>query len=141
MSGTLRPGTRILDFDARPRPPVSRHYGALTGLDKQETVDKHGIEQVTVWRRSYDIPPPELDKTSEHYPGNDPKYAMLDKACLPTTESLYTTALRVIPYWQSTIVPDIKAGKKVIIAAHGNSLRALVQVRARVLYMTTPRVG
>ena len=87
---------------------------------------------MTVWRRSYDIPPPDLDKTSEHYPGNDPKYAMLDEACLPTTESLYTTALRVIPYWQSVIVPDIKGGKKVLIAAHGNSLRALVQVRAAV---------
>ena len=84
---------------------------------------------MTVWRRSYDIPPPDLDKASEHYPGNDPKYAMLDEACLPTTESLYTTALRVIPYWQSVIVPDIKGGKKVLIAAHGNSLRALVQVR------------
>ena len=82
-----------------------------------------------MWRRSYDIPPPDLDKASEHYPGNDPKYAMLDEACLPTTESLYTTALRVIPYWQSVIVPDIKGGKKVLIAAHGNSLRALVQVR------------
>ena len=104
-----------------------RHYGALQGLDKQETVDKHGIDQVTVWRRSYDIPPPDSDKTSEHYPGNDPKYSGLDRAVLPTTESLMTTAARVIPYWQQTIVPDLIAGKNVIIAAHGNSLRALVQ--------------
>ncbi|KAJ1454121.1 histidine phosphatase superfamily [Pelagophyceae sp. CCMP2097] len=104
-----------------------RHYGDLTGLDKQQTVDKHGIDQVTVWRRSYDVPPPPLDAASEHYPGNDSKYQLLDKNCLPKTESLATTAARVIPYWQSTIVPELKQGKKIIIAAHGNSLRALVQ--------------
>ena len=104
-----------------------RHYGALQGLDKKETVEKHGKDQVTIWRRSYDVPPPDSDTASEHYPGNDPRYALLDKACLPTTESLAITADRVIPYWQQVIVPDIKAGKSVIIAAHGNSLRALVQ--------------
>ena len=76
-----------------------RHYGGLQGLDKQQTVDKHGIEQVTVWRRSYDIPPPDSDKSSEHWPGNDPKYAKLDKHVMPTTESLATTAARVVPYW------------------------------------------
>lgn len=104
-----------------------RHYGALTGLDKKETVAKHGAEQVNVWRRSYDIPPPALEKDSEHYPGNDAKYKYLDSNCLPLTESLELTAARVIPYWQQVIVPEIKAGKSIIIAAHGNSLRALVQ--------------
>ncbi len=104
-----------------------RHYGGLQGLDKQQTVDKHGIEQVTVWRRSYDIPPPDSDKSSEHWPGNDPKYAKLDKHVMPTTESLATTAARVVPYWQHVIVPELIAGKDVLIAAHGNSLRALVQ--------------
>ena len=104
-----------------------RHYGALQGLDKQQTVDKHGLDQVTIWRRSYDIPPPDLDTTSPMYPANDPKYAALDANCMPTTESLATTAARVIPYWQQVIVPELKAGKSVIIAAHGNSLRALVQ--------------
>ena len=104
-----------------------RHYGALQGLDKQQTVDKHGIDQVTVWRRSYDVPPPEIETSSPMYPANDPKYARLDAACMPTTESLATTAARVIPYWQQVVVPELKAGKNVIVAAHGNSLRALVQ--------------
>lgn len=104
-----------------------RHYGALTGLDKQQTVDKYGIEQVTVWRRSYDVPPPELETTSEHYPGNDDKYQYLDPRSWPKTESLKETAARVIPYWQSSVVPEIKQGKSILIAAHGNSLRALVQ--------------
>ncbi|DAZ97288.1 TPA: hypothetical protein N0F65_009821 [Lagenidium giganteum] len=104
-----------------------RHYGALQGLNKQETVDKHGIDQVMVWRRSYAIPPPELDATSEYYPGNDPKYADVPKELLPFTESLKTTGERVLPYWDNTIVPAIKSGKRVLIAAHGNSLRALVK--------------
>lgn len=104
-----------------------RHYGALQGLDKQDTVDKFGIDQVTIWRRSYDIPPPDTDMDSPMWPGNDPKYAKIDKAVLPTTESLMTTAARVIPYWQGVIVPELIAGKNVIISAHGNSLRALVQ--------------
>lgn len=103
-----------------------RHYGGLQGLDKQETVDKFGKDQVLVWRRSFDIPPPDIDKTSEHFPGNDFKYHLVDPAMLPTTESLKTTAARVLPYWNNVIVPEIKAGKKVLIAAHGNSLRALV---------------
>ena len=102
-----------------------RHYGALQGLDKQETVDKYGIDQVTIWRRSYDIPPPECDENSPHYPGNDPKYA--DAAFHPKTESLKTTLDRVLPYWKETIAPIVKSGKNVIIAAHGNSLRALVK--------------
>lgn len=90
-----------------------RHYGGLTGLDKQETVAKYGKEQVLVWRRSFDIPPPDIDRSSEHFPGNDPKYAGIDPALLPTTESLKTTAERVLPYWNKEIVPQIKAGKKV----------------------------
>lgn len=102
-----------------------RHYGALQGLDKQETVDKYGIEQVTIWRRSYDIPPPECEESSPHYPGNDPKYA--DAQLHPKTESLKTTLDRVLPYWHEEIAPVVQSGKKVIIAAHGNSLRALVK--------------
>jgi 2,3-bisphosphoglycerate-dependent phosphoglycerate mutase len=104
-----------------------RHYGALTGLDKQETVDKHGKEQVLVWRRSYDIPPPSLETDSEYYPGNDRRYQHLPSSALPTGESLKLTAERVMPIWEDAIVPDIKAGKNLIIAAHGNSLRALVK--------------
>jgi 2,3-bisphosphoglycerate-dependent phosphoglycerate mutase len=103
-----------------------RHYGGLQGLNKQETVDRHGKEQVLIWRRSYDIPPPEGDESSEYYPGNDPRYANVDKADLPKAESLKTTAERFMPVWKSEIAPDIKSGKKVLIAAHGNTLRALV---------------
>ncbi len=104
-----------------------RHYGALQGLNKKETVAKHGVEQVNVWRRSYDIPPPALDTSSEHYPGNDEKYAGVPKAELPLTESLKTTKERFMPLWDKEIVPDIKAGKRLVIAAHGNTIRALVQ--------------
>ncbi|TMW62454.1 hypothetical protein Poli38472_005072 [Pythium oligandrum] len=104
-----------------------RHYGALTGLDKKETVDKHGKDQVMIWRRSYDIPPPELDTSSEYYPGNDVRYQGLPKEDLPLSESLKITAERVLPEWNNTIVPSITSGKKVLVAAHGNSLRALVK--------------
>ena len=104
-----------------------RFYGGLTGLNKAETARKYGDEQVLKWRRSYDIPPPELDKSSEFYPGNDPRYAGLSDAELPTTECLKDTVERVVPYWEQVIAPEIKAGKKLIIAAHGNSLRALVK--------------
>ncbi|ETV70922.1 hypothetical protein H257_13674 [Aphanomyces astaci] len=104
-----------------------RHYGALQGLNKQDTVAKYGLDQVMVWRRSYSTPPPALDASSEYYPGNDPKYADVPREELPFTESLATTKLRVVPYWNDVIVPSIKAGKKVLIVAHGNSLRALVQ--------------
>eukprot|EP00984_Skeletonema_dohrnii_P036540 scaffold37615_cov155-Skeletonema_dohrnii-CCMP3373.AAC.2 len=104
-----------------------RHYGGLQGLNKQETVDKHGKDQVLIWRRSYDIPPPECDESSEYYPGNDPRYANVDKADLPFTESLKITGERFMPVWENEIVPDIKAGKKILIAAHGNTLRALVK--------------
>lgn len=104
-----------------------RHYGALQGLNKQETVDKHGMDQVMIWRRSYADPPPALDESSEYYPGNDPKYAVVAKELLPHCESLKTTSERFLPYWQEQIVPSIKDGKRLIIVAHGNSLRALVK--------------
>jgi 2,3-bisphosphoglycerate-dependent phosphoglycerate mutase len=104
-----------------------RHYGALQGLNKAETAEKHGEEQVLIWRRSYDIPPPALEKSDERFPGNFPAYKDVDEADLPTTESLKLTVDRFLPYWFDTIAPTIKAGKKVLIAAHGNSLRALVK--------------
>lgn len=105
-----------------------RHYGALQGLNKQETVDKYGKDQVLIWRRSYDIPPPDIeDLTSIHYPGNDPRYADVDKADLPLAESLKLTGERFMVDWNNKIVPEIKSGKNVLIAAHGNTLRALVQ--------------
>jgi len=104
-----------------------RHYGALQGLNKQETVDKHGKDQVLIWRRSYDIPPPNLEEDSEHYPGNDPRYGNVDKADLPFAESLKLTEDRFMVDWKNVIAPEIKAGKKILIAAHGNTLRALVK--------------
>ena len=104
-----------------------RHYGGLTGLNKSETAKKYGDEQVKIWRRSYDVPPPELDEKSEYHPKNDPRYKDLKPEEIPSTECLKDTVDRVIPYWNDVIAPDIKAGKKVIIAAHGNSLRALVK--------------
>jgi 2,3-bisphosphoglycerate-dependent phosphoglycerate mutase len=104
-----------------------RHYGALQGLNKAETAEKHGEDQVLIWRRSYDIPPPELEKDDERYPGNDPRYKDLTEDELPLTECLKDTVERVLPAWNDQIAPEIKAGKKVIIAAHGNSLRALVK--------------
>jgi len=99
-----------------------RHYGALQGLNKAETAAKHGDAQVQIWRRSYDIPPPPLADVD-----NDRRYASIPEQQLPLTESLKDTVARFVPYWESTIAPDIKAGKKVLIAAHGNSLRALVK--------------
>lgn len=103
-----------------------RHYGSLQGLDKQETVDKYGKDQVLVWRRSYDVPPPTVDRTSPHHPDSDPRYAGTD---FPEefTESLATTLERVLPYYQNQIVPQLKEGKTVLVTAHGNSLRALVK--------------
>ena len=100
-----------------------RHYGGLTGLDKQETVDKYGKDQVLVWRRSFDIPPPDVEKTRSIFPKRG-KYAAIDPNVLPTAESLKTTAERVLPYWENELVPQIKAGKKLLVAAHG-MLRAL----------------
>jgi len=104
-----------------------RHYGALQGLNKQETVDKYGKDQVLVWRRSYDIPPPALDASSEHYPGNDVRYANVPSDLLPFTESLKLTEERFMVDWENTFAPAIKDGKRLLIAAHGNTLRALVK--------------
>ena len=103
-----------------------RHYGDLQGLNKSETAAKFGEDQVLVWRRSYDIPPPVLEKTDPRYPGNDPRYASLDKKDVPVTECLKDTVNRFLPYWHETIAPAVRQGKRVLIAAHGNSLRALV---------------
>lgn len=104
-----------------------RHYGALQGLNKSETAKEHGEEQVHIWRRSYDVQPPALEKSDARYPGNDPKYRHLDPKDLPLTESLKDTVERFLPYWHQSIAPAIKSGQKVIISAHGNSLRALVK--------------
>ena len=104
-----------------------RHYGALQGLNKSETAAKHGEEQVKIWRRSYDIPPPAFDKNDERFPGYFPAYHDVNPNELPCTESLKDTVARVVPYWEQVIAPEIKAGKKIVIAAHGNSLRALVK--------------
>ena len=104
-----------------------RHYGALQGLNKAETAAKFGEDQVKIWRRSYDTPPPALEKSDERFPGNDSRYSSLAEDELPLTECLKDTVARVIPYWEKEIAPKIKEGKKIIIAAHGNSLRALVK--------------
>lgn len=104
-----------------------RHYGALQGLNKAETAAKYGDDQVLVWRRSYNDPPPVLEKGDPRYPGNDPRYKGLSEKELPLTECLKDTVARFLPYWHETIAPVVKSGKKVIIAAHGNSLRALVK--------------
>jgi 2,3-bisphosphoglycerate-dependent phosphoglycerate mutase len=104
-----------------------RHYGALQGLNKAQTAAQYGNDQVLVWRRSYDIPPPALEKSDVRYPGTDPRYRELSPSELPLTECLKDTVARFLPYWHRAIVPTINSGKKVIIAAHGNSLRALVK--------------
>ena len=104
-----------------------RHYGVLQGLNKLETVEKHGEKQVHVWRRSYDIRPPALGSTDPGFPGNDPRYKGLAIQQLPATECLKDVVTRFLPYWQSTIAPAIEKGERVLIAAHGNSIRALVK--------------
>ena len=104
-----------------------RHYGALTGLDKAETAEKHGAEQVKIWRRSFDVPPPAVEESSEHFPGHDKRYNNIDATILPKAESLKLTIERVLPYWHDVIRPSIQSGQRIIIAAHGNSLRALVK--------------
>ena len=103
-----------------------RHYGALQGLNKAETVKLHGKDQVKIWRRSYDIPPPALEASDQRHPCHDPRYAGIDN--LPATESLKTTLERVQPYWEQNIAPQLRDGKNILIAAHGNSLRALVKM-------------
>jgi 2,3-bisphosphoglycerate-dependent phosphoglycerate mutase len=105
-----------------------RHYGALQGLDKAETVRRHGADQVKVWRRSYDIPPPPLETDDPRHPRFDPRYRGLDPALLPATESLKDTLGRVMPLWRDRIAPELAAGRNVLIVAHGNSLRALVKM-------------
>lgn len=104
-----------------------RHYGALTGLNKSETAARHGEDQVKIWRRSYDVPPPPLASEDPRHPQFDAKYQSVTKNLLPAAESLKDTVARVLPLWQNEIVPQIKAGRKILIAAHGNSLRALIQ--------------
>ena len=104
-----------------------RHYGALQGLNKSETVERHGMDQVKIWRRSYGTPPPPLERDDERFPGLDPRYADISQAELPVAECLKDTVERFLPYWKETIAPDVASGKHVLIAAHGNSLRALVK--------------
>ena len=105
-----------------------RHYGALQGLDKAQTVAQHGEAQVKIWRRSYDIPPPPLDWSDPRHPRFDRRYAGVDPQLLPATESLKDTLARVLPYWHERIAPELRAGRNVLIVAHGNSLRALVKM-------------
>jgi 2,3-bisphosphoglycerate-dependent phosphoglycerate mutase len=105
-----------------------RHYGALQGLDKAQTVEKHGEAQVKIWRRSYDIPPPALETRDERHPLHDRRYAQLDPRVLPASESLKDTLARVLPFWNDRIVAELKAGKNVLVVAHGNSLRAVVKM-------------
>lgn len=104
-----------------------RHYGALQGLNKAETAAKYGEKQVKLWRRSYDTPPPSLEKNDERYPGNDPRYSDMEEHEIPLTECLKDTVARFLPYWHQEIAPVIKSGSRVIVAAHGNSLRALLK--------------
>jgi 2,3-bisphosphoglycerate-dependent phosphoglycerate mutase len=105
-----------------------RHYGALQGLDKAQTVEKHGETQVKIWRRSYDIPPPPLAESDERHPQHDARYAGLDLKQLPATESLKDTLARVLPLWNDEIAPQLRAGRNVLVAAHGNSIRAIVKM-------------
>jgi 2,3-bisphosphoglycerate-dependent phosphoglycerate mutase len=109
-----------------------RHYGALQGLDKAETVERHGLEQTQIWRRSYEIPPPPLADGDPRHPARDPRYATLRPEERPATECLKDTVARFLPYWTATIAPAIRAGQRVIVAAHGNSIRALVKHLDRV---------
>jgi 2,3-bisphosphoglycerate-dependent phosphoglycerate mutase len=104
-----------------------RMYGALQGLDKAETAARHGVSQVQIWRRSYDVPPPPLDENDPRWPGHDTRYASLPPESLPRTECLKDTVARFLPFWESDIAPAVRAGQRVLIVAHGNSLRALVK--------------
>jgi len=125
----------ILDTTDRMWLPVERswrlnerHYGALQGLNKAQTVEQHGEAQVKIWRRSYDIPPPALSLDDPRHPRFDPRYADIDAQLLPATESLKDTLARVLPFWERRIVPELRADKTVLVVAHGNSLRALVKM-------------
>jgi 2,3-bisphosphoglycerate-dependent phosphoglycerate mutase len=104
-----------------------RHYGALQGLNKAEMAAKYGEQQVQVWRRSYDVPPPALEVSDQRYPGSDPRYRNMGKSEIPACESLKDTVNRFLPYWHETLAPAIRSGKRLLVAAHGNSLRALVK--------------
>jgi 2,3-bisphosphoglycerate-dependent phosphoglycerate mutase len=104
-----------------------RHYGALQGLNKKETAERHGAEQVLLWRRSYDVPPPPLDPDDERHPRHDARYASLPSDLLPATECLKDVVVRMLPYWHDVIVPDLHAGRQPLVVAHGNSIRALVK--------------
>ena len=104
-----------------------RHYGALQGLDKKETAARHGDEQVLLWRRSYDVPPPALDLDDDRHPSHDPRYADLPPDLLPATECLADVVVRMLPYWHDVIVHDLRAGRAPLVVAHGNSIRALVK--------------
>ncbi|WP_116995762.1 2,3-diphosphoglycerate-dependent phosphoglycerate mutase [Desertimonas flava] len=103
-----------------------RHYGALQGLDKKQTTEQHGAEQTKLWRRSYDVPPPPVDRSSPEHPANDPRYRLLAPEVLPASECLADVVTRVLPYWQEAIAPQLLAGLDVLVTAHGNSLRALL---------------
>ena len=103
-----------------------RHYGALQGLDKKETTERHGAEQTNLWRRSFDVPPPAVDASSPEHPVNDARYRFIDRADLPATECLKDVIARVLPYWNAEVVPQLRANMNVLVTAHGNSLRALV---------------
>jgi 2,3-bisphosphoglycerate-dependent phosphoglycerate mutase len=125
----------ILDTTDRMWMPVERHwrlnerhYGALQGLNKAQTVEQHGEAQVKIWRRSYDVPPPPMSLDDPRHPRFDPRYAGIDPKSLPATESLKDTLARVLPFWESRIVPELRANKTVLVVAHGNSLRALVKM-------------
>ena len=109
-----------------------RHYGALQGLNKAETAERFGMEQVMTWRRSYDVPPPPLSKDDERYPGKDPRYASLKPNEIPLTESLKDVVTRFLPYWEGVISPAIREGQRLLIVAHGNSLRGLVKFLDRI---------
>ena len=118
-----------------------RHYGALQGLNKSEMAEKFGEEQVKIWRRSYDVPPPALDWEDERHPRVDARYASLSPEQLPATESLKITLERVLPYWHATLAPVIRSGKRVIVAAHGNSIRALVKYLDNISDAVIPEVN
>lgn len=118
-----------------------KHYGALQGLNKAETAKKYGEEQVFLWRRSYEVRPPALTEDDERYPGKDPLYKDLKKEEIPLTESLKDTEMRLLPYWEQEIVPAIESGKKVLISAHGNSLRALVKYLDNIPFEEIPNLN
>jgi 2,3-bisphosphoglycerate-dependent phosphoglycerate mutase len=118
-----------------------RHYGALQGLNKAQTAERHGMKQVQIWRRSYDVPPPPLTPDDPHYPGHDPRYANVSSEELPLTECLKDVVARFLPYWHETIALAVREGRRVILAAHGNSLRALVKYLDKVSDEVIPGVN